>query len=321
MNITQFLRILWGRRIFIAVATLCCLAGGYIVTLVVPPRWEAHSRVMLDLLKPDPVTGEVIAGPAARGYIATQTELITDYTVAGEVADQLGWLSDPSLIQAYSRRPKSDVRDFRRWLAQLVIDRTKVKVLEEATILEITYVGSTPDQAKLVADALRKGFIDTSLNFKRDDATRNAEWFDAEAQKAKAALDAAQTAETTFERENGIVMADDKTDVETARLKALSSQGVSPPMAPMAITSSAASIQLAQIDAQIAEDSKTLGPNHPELQRLRAQRASVAALVAQDLCGLQSGGSRRRRRRRGYRSRRGDREIPGYRPRGQASDT
>jgi polysaccharide biosynthesis transport protein len=288
MNITQFLRILWARRWFIVAAPICCLVGALVVVLIFPPQWQAHSRVMLNLLKPDPVTGEVIAGPTARAYVATQTELITDYSVAGQVADQLGWLSDPNLIQRYQRRPASDVSDFRHWLAQRVIEGTKAQVLQNSNILEITYTANTPSDAKAVADALRTAYITTSLNFRRDDATRNADWYDAEAQKAKAALDAASAAETDYERTNGIVMADDKTDLETARLRALSAEGVSTGGAPVPATASPASIQLAQLDAQIAQASKTLGPNHPELQQLRAQRASVAALAAQDQAAARS---------------------------------
>jgi uncharacterized protein involved in exopolysaccharide biosynthesis len=83
-------------------------------------------------------------------------------------------------------------------------------------------------------------------------------------------------------------MADDKTDLDTARLRALSAEGVSTASAPIAPTASAASIQLAQIDARIAEASKTLGPNHPELQALRAERASVAGIAAQDQAAARS---------------------------------
>jgi uncharacterized protein involved in exopolysaccharide biosynthesis len=41
-------------------------------------------------------------------------------------------------------------------------------------------------------------------------------------------------------------------------------------------------MQLAQLDAQIEQASKNLGPNHPEMQSLRAQRAALAQVVAQE---------------------------------------
>jgi succinoglycan biosynthesis transport protein ExoP len=281
MNLFQFLRILWVRRLLVIAATVSCFVGAYIVTLVVPPVWDSTSRVMLGLLKPDPITGLVV-GQLAGPYVATQADLVTDPSVAGRVADQLGWLTDPNLIEQYNRRSKKDVRDYRHWLAQLVIDRTKVKVPDGSNILEIVYSGSTPAEAKVVADALRKAYLDASLEFRRDDATRNADWFAAQAVKDKAALDEVQAAETAYERANGIFMQDSTTDIDTAHLRAIAGEGAStaPVMAPA--MASPAAIQLAQLDAEITEDAKTLGPNHPKLIQLRAQRATVAALVAKD---------------------------------------
>jgi succinoglycan biosynthesis transport protein ExoP len=284
MSLVQFLRIVWARSWVILAATISCVAGAAIVIVIVPPRWEANSRVLLNLLKPDPVTGQVIAVNATRAYVATQTELIKDYSVAGQVADQLGWLSDPELIQQYRQRPPNDVRDFRHWLAQLVIDRTKANVLEGSNILEITYTATTPDNAKVVADALRKAYIDASLAFRRDDANQNADWYAQQADKAKMDLTTAESAKAAYERENGIILQDDKTDLQTARLRALATarDSTGPAAAAVASAPSAASIQLAQIDAEIAQASQSLGPNHPELQGLRAKRTAIASLIADD---------------------------------------
>jgi succinoglycan biosynthesis transport protein ExoP len=95
VSIIQFLRILWAWRWLTALATLSCLVGAAIVILFVPARWEAHTRIMLDVIKPDPLTGEAI-GPNASAYAATQVELIKDYTVAGKAVDQLGCCRIPS---------------------------------------------------------------------------------------------------------------------------------------------------------------------------------------------------------------------------------
>lgn len=283
MSILQFLRIIWARRSLIGAATVACVLGAYIVTLILPPRWDATSRVMMGLLKPDPVTGLVI-GNSANAYVTTQMELLKDYSVAGQVADQLGWLSDPRLIDQYEHRSKSDQREFRRWLAQIVIDRTKVKVPEGSNILEISYTATNPSDAKVVADALRQAYIDTSLAFRRDQATRDANWFQSQAAQIKTSLDSASAAQADYERQNGIVMADDKTDLDTARLRSLAGQGAIAPAPVFSAppTASASSIQLAQLDTQIAEASKTLGPNHPQLQAMQAVRATLAQQAARD---------------------------------------
>ena len=278
MSLTQFWRILWARKFLVLGITLFCFAGGMVALQVVAPRWKAETDVYLTSLKPDPVTGEVL-GPGARSYVATQIKLITDYGVAGLAVDKLGWLSDPVLIQQYQRRPQSDTRDFRRWLAQIVTDRTKAEVPDGSNILDITYTSSDPDSAKAGANAVLQAYLDTTVTFRRAEANRNADWYDQQAQKTKADLIAAQTAETNYERENGVVMQNDKIDIDSARLAALAAQSDA---ATLGGSGSGLEAQLAETDSELKQASETLGPNHPQLQALRAKRASIAAMMAQD---------------------------------------
>ena len=276
MSLMQFWRILWARKFIILAATFCCLAGGIVATVIVAPRWKAEANVYINLLKPDPVTGEIL-GSDSRSYINTQIKLITDYSVTGLAVDKLGWLSDPQLIEQYNQRPKSDTRDFRRWLAQIISDRTGADILDGSNILNITYTGSDPEVAKAIVSAVRQAYLDTSLAFRRAEANRSADWYAQQSEKVKAALIAAQTAETAFERENGVVMQNDKMDIDSERLAALAAQSDA--------ASDGGGIglegQLADLDSQIRQASQTLGPNHPQILALKAKRASLAALLSQ----------------------------------------
>ena len=283
MNIIQFLRILWAHKWITAVAVASSLVGGVLVLLVVPPIWQAHTRIVLDNIKADPLTGQSM-GPNASAYAATQVELIKDYTVAGKAADQLGWLTDPTVIEAYKRRPKRDVSDFRHWVAQLIIDRTDAELVPGTNILEITFTDAKPSDAKAVADALTKAYVDSAAEYRRDTAARNADWFEGQEQKAKADLDAASQAEADYQRQTGVILQDDKTDVDSARLRALSSEAAAgaPVFAPITNTGSSAGAELVQVDAAIAQAVQTLGPNHPQLQALRIKRAALATEAAQE---------------------------------------
>jgi uncharacterized protein involved in exopolysaccharide biosynthesis len=235
---------------------------------------------MLNYIKPDPVTGEVIAGASTREYVATQTQLITDYTVAGRVAEQVGWLSNPNLISAWHSRSSHDQRDFKRWLADIVIQNTKARLVEGSNILEIKYTASTPSEAESVAEALRKAYTDVSLEFRHEDAERNAAWYANLMINTKQALDEAVAAETEFEKANGLVMQENKLDADSARLQSLTQEGapLSTPMPPSTDSSSAA-MQLAGVEASLAASQKILGPNNPEIQDLQSKRAALAALV------------------------------------------
>jgi len=284
MSIIQFFRIIWARRMMVLAATVSCLVGALLLTVILPARYDSNARVLLGLLKPDPVTGMVISGPATGAYVATQTELVTDFNVAGQVADALGWPTDPNLIAQYHGRGGGDHRDFEHWIAQRVIDNTKAKLVEGSNILEITFTAPNPTDAKAVAEILQKAYLQVSLRLRRDDARSNADWYDQQAEKARVQLNAAEDARTAYERANGVLMQDDKLDVESARLQTLVQQGVATmPVIPGAEQASPSTIELAQIDAQIAQQSKILGPNHPDLQALKERRAATAALAAKDL--------------------------------------
>jgi succinoglycan biosynthesis transport protein ExoP len=297
MSIIQFLRILWARGAIIAACGLFTLLGGVVVTLIVAPRYEASSRVMLKLLEPDPVTGKDSNLVNLGTYIATQNELIKDYSVTGPVVDRLGWLSDPGKIAAYQSRPASDTRDFRRWLAQQVADRTHTDLVS-GTILEIKFTSPSANEARLGAEALRQAYVEYSLTARRADAARNAQWYTTQAEVAQRRAEDAQLAKAAYERDNGIIMQGDQAgaqqDLDSSRLAALVSAAAAAPTTAMSApvsVSSTSSLQLAQIDAALAQNAEKLGPNHPQMQQLRAQRALVASVVAQEKATAKAGPS------------------------------
>ena len=282
MNISQFFRILWARRYLIVAAAVSCLIGAFAVIQIVPPRYQAQSRVILELLRPDPITGEVTSPRFAGAYTKTQLELIQDYRVAGRVVDNLGWANDLNMIAQYQARPAGDGRDLRRWLAQRIIDGTSASLISGSNILEISYTANAPETARVIADALREAYIESSLAFRRESASQTAEWYESQTQKAKLALDAAERAKSDYERDNGIILADNTTDIDSARLQALASAGAAAPIVAPTVGPTPSAIQLAQVDAAIAQASRTLGPNHPDLIAMKQQREVLANQAAQE---------------------------------------
>jgi uncharacterized protein involved in exopolysaccharide biosynthesis len=283
MNLFQFLRILWARRYLTLMTTVCTFIGAIIAILIIPPRYEGVSRVLLNILKPDPITGEVVSTQSARTYITTQMELIRDFGVAGKAVDRLNWAANPDIVSRYQSGNNSDV-DIRRWLSQQIIASTTVKVVPGTNILEIAYRSSNPSDAKAMANELRESYIEATLDTRRREASGAADWYTAQAEKERALLNSAEAAKAAFEKEHGVVM-QGATDVDTARLGALAAQAGAPAVtfAPAAATVAPSSAQLTQLDATIAEAAKHLGPNHPQMVQLRAQRASLAQVVAQEL--------------------------------------
>lgn len=279
MSIHQFFRILWARRSILGIVFLAALIGAVAIIKLVPPRYEATSRILLDTVKPDPVTGEAV-GSRDKGFVKTQIELIKDARVAGRAVDALGWTGSAQLAAEY--QASGSEMEFRRWLSQRIMDRTEAGLSEGSSILEITYAGNQPEAAATVADALRAAYEDQTIAFKQQAATRNAAWFERQTAELRNKLKAAEQRKADFERKTGVILQDEGTDTESARLAALAATS---PGGQTTIPGPAASpslTQLGSIDAAIAGATKTLGPNHPDLQALQRQRAVVAQAASRE---------------------------------------
>lgn len=290
MSLIQFLRIIAARRAIVLTALLSCFLVAVVVSQLLPPRYQARSRIILDIVKPDPVTGQLMATQFIRAYTRTQIELIKDYRTAGPVVDQLGWTSEPTLVAQYAAATNGQGDDIRRWLAQRIITGTDANLIEGSNILEISYTGASPDAARRVAELLRSAFIDLSLQSRRESASRTADWYRDQTDKALRLLTTAEKTRSEYAKANGIVLQPGNIDLESAKLAALSQQSAIP-MASMAALAPppAGSLQLDQINQQIAQAGATLGPNHPVFQALQRQRAIVEAEVSRQRASAQPG--------------------------------
>lgn len=285
MSITQFLRILMMRRSIIIVALLASILAGVAIVKLIPKQYEAKSRVMLEIIRPDPVTGEVLNSSYARAFTKTQIELIKDYRVAGRAVDKLGWAGSADMAAQY-QQSNSD-QPFRRWLANIITAGTEATLIDASNILEITYTGSSPDAAARIANALQEAYEEQTIQFKRQDAQKNARWFRERTTELRTKLAQAEARKAEFEKANDIVLQDEGVDTDTARLQALASSAPVAPVsvAPMPIQVSGpgpAQMQLAQVEAAIATASRTLGPNHPDYVALLRQRDIAANAAAQE---------------------------------------
>ncbi len=298
MSIAQFFRILLARRLIILAMLALAMIVAVVLCLALPTKYTATARVLMNVIQPDPVSGQVISSSFVRGYSKTQTELITDYRVAGDVVDRLHWDQNPVLVADYQANNDGS-RDFRRYEAQKIIDNTDAQLVEGSNILEITYKGGNPVLARNVVTALRTAFIDASLRFRTDSAGRSADWYVEQASKAQAALAAAEAKKSDFERTNGIVMAPGGADSETMKLEAMQSallsargtmglvggggRAVSPEAEQL-------KVQLNSIDDAITQASQKLGTSHPNYIALVERRKVVEQQMNKANAAAASGG-------------------------------
>lgn len=275
----------------ILAVTVACFVLAMGVARILPPRYVAHARVMLDVLKPDPVTGQAIASNFVRGYSNTQVQIIQDYRVAGDVVDKLGWLSNPDVIAQW-QNDTGGQGDMRRWAAQKIIDATNANLVEGSSILQIDYSGPNPAVAKAVVNLLREAYIDNSLRMQTDSAGRTAVWYREQADKAQTALKAAELTKSRFEQEHGLVAGPQGQEAETSKMQALQNAlmqaragatGTEFAGERQALGGQSVEqlrIQSAAIDDQLQQASERLGTEHPTYKALLARRTLMKSQLA-----------------------------------------
>lgn len=284
MSLVQFLRILAARKAIIFATLLACFFAATVTVFLLPPRYEAHNRVRIDITKPDPLTGQM-SQQMMNAYLGTQLGLITDVQTAGIVVDDLGWATDPANQAAFEAagRPGGDIRD---WLAQRLVDNTTARFADSANIIDIAYRGTDPASTQAMAQAIREAFLKLNREQRTTTAQRSFAMFQEQAQRAQAALSTAEEARTKFAKENGIVYQPGGVDLESSKLTALSSASTLPSQGQVV---SQGNPQVAMLKQQIAQAEQTLGPNHPTLQALKRQ---LSVLEAQGSGPVISGTSR-----------------------------
>lgn len=289
MTPVQLLRMLRARWWLIATLALLGAAAGAIASKWMPSRYEARSRIAVEMLKADPVTGETVQPRTLETIMAAQVELVRDPRVTRRVVDHFGWTDSPRLRAAHQRAvERGTTLDLRDWLAEDVSQRTRATLIRNSPLLEISYSSSVPETARRGADAVRDAFIAEALDSKRRDAAQQAQWFARQVDALKSRLATAEQRKASFERANGIVLQDDNVDAESSKLRALASSAPTPAAVPSTVAVAPSSTQLAQVDAQLAAARQSMGRNHPQIIALQQQRAALAAAVSRELASARA---------------------------------
>ncbi len=287
MSFQQFLLILRARWKLAAATLLAVLVLTLVVSLLLPKQYTSAVAVVVDVKSPDPIMGLVLPGLAAPGYMATQVDIIQSDRVAQRVVENLKLDQSPA-IQEQWREDTNGRGNVRVWLAQLLRKKLDVKPSRESNVIDISFTGVDPRFAAAVADAFARAYIDTNLELKVEPAKQYASWFDKRTQALREDFEKAQAALSKYQRETGIVAADERLDVENNRLVELSSQLVAVQAQAFESQSRQRQAQgtaailpevlqnpliqglkgdLARAEAKLNELAGQLGKNHPQYQR------------------------------------------------------
>lgn len=222
MTFSQFLSILRARwKAAFAVFALT-LAATVTISLLLPPTYTGTASVVIDP-RPDPVSSLALPSMIQPAVMATQVDIISSERVARKVVQSLKLLENPAIRQQF-QQDTGGVGNIETWMVELLTKRLEVKPSRESNVIMVSYKAPDPRFAAGIANAFVQAYLDTSLELRVNPAKQYSAFFDQRAKDARDALEKAQAKVSEFQRSRGIIVTDERLDVENARLNELSTQ-------------------------------------------------------------------------------------------------
>lgn len=297
MTPRQLLQILRARYKLALLIFMLTVSVTLVVSLMLPKQYSASAALVVDVKSPDPVSGLMLQGMMAPGYMATQIDIINSDRVAKAVVQLLGLTDNVAIRQQWmaDTQGKGALND---WLAARLSQRLDVKPARESNVITINYTGVDPDFAATVANAFSQAYMDVNLDLRLAPARQYAAFFDQQTKAAREQLETAQAVMSTYQQVHGITTADERMDYETARLNETSSQlttvqgmttdsqskrmsGRGDTMAEVMQSPLINGIKadIVRLQSKLADSNITLGKNHPQTLRAESELAALRELL------------------------------------------
>ncbi|MFY8117880.1 MAG: chain length determinant protein EpsF [Roseateles sp.] len=290
MSFAQFLSILRARKMLFLAVLLAVLVPAVVVSLLLPKKYTATASVVVDV-KPDPLAAIAYQSMMTPAVMATQIDILQSDRVARRVVRGLRLTENPQIREQWLEDTKGE-GDLETWLIERFQKELDVKPSRESSVINVSYSAADPRFAAALANAFVQAYIDTAVELRVDPAKQHSSFFDARAKEAREALEIAQGKLSAFQSENGVVMTDERMDIENQRLNELSTQLVMLQSLSAEATSRQAQAtagsadKLAEVtsnpvvsqlradlsrqEARLQEISARLGDNNPQVVELKA---------------------------------------------------
>ena len=223
MNLNLFLSALRARLGVFALVLAATILAATVVSVLLPKSYKATASVLVDANRDEQSLSNVLIPPRERiGYMQTQMDIITSERVARKVVQDLKLAESPA-SQAAFEKEAGGTGSIESWLVDNLLRRLKVET-SQSSVIQVSFSSADARFSALVANAFAKAYINTMLELRVEPMQQAAVWFDEQLKSLRANLEDAQAKLTDYHRQQGIISADERLDVENARLGELSSQ-------------------------------------------------------------------------------------------------
>lgn len=293
MVVEQFLRILKARFGIIALIVCAAIAASVGVSLVMSPKYQASTTLVVEVRNTDPVLGGAAAmAQTVQGHLVTQSEIIRSERVMNRVIDALALDSSATLLAVATSDAGQALGSARSRILRHFERRLTVDASREGTTLAVSYEGPDPELTAAIVNAFAHAYIEVATELRTGPAASFRTWFETQTRAYRDRLEVAQRRLSAAQRASGILVSDERLDVENVRLTDLTNQLVAVQAAVADSRSRAETAQrgtasmpevvsnpllqvlsgdLGRAEARLQQLSTRLGAAHPEHQAAQAE--------------------------------------------------
>jgi protein tyrosine kinase modulator len=226
VSLQLFLSALRARIGIFALVLVVTILTATVVSLVLPKTYKATTSLLADVKDEQQSLSNVLRPlliPQERmNYMQTQIDVITSPKVARKVVRDLKLAESPE-ARAKFEDETGGTGSIEVWLGENLLKKLKVET-SQSSIIQVSFFSRDPEYSAAVANAFARAYLDTILELRVEPTRQAAVWFDEQIKSLRANLENAQNKLTDYHRQQGIVSADERFDVESTRLGELSSQ-------------------------------------------------------------------------------------------------
>ena len=225
MSIQQFLLALRARFGVFGLALAATVLAATVTSLLLPKSYKATVSLLVDAKDEQSLSNvlrPLIAPQERFSYLQTQMDIITSKKVARKVVQDLKLAESPSTRAAFEKA-EGGKGSIEEWLVESLLKKLKVEI-SQSSVIQASFSAADPGFSASVANGFAKAYIDTMLELRVEPTRQAAVWFDEQLKILRANLEDAQAKLTDYHQRQGIVSADERSDVENTRLGVLSEQ-------------------------------------------------------------------------------------------------
>jgi polysaccharide biosynthesis transport protein len=210
VHLSHYWNVIRKRWKIAAAILLVVMLGTFLASYFSKPLYRSHIQIQIER-ETNAITIEDLFGIAAsdQEFLQTQYVLLKSRGLATRVVDDHKLYNDPELNPAgVAGKTKAEIQQVKESIAAGLLSGIEVTPVRGTSLVEISYIGSSPRLTQKVAEAWGDSFVRMNIAKKLESVHQASEFLTTQIATVKSDLELSRKELTDYSRSRGIVSVD-----------------------------------------------------------------------------------------------------------------